>query len=63
MIQAEHELHQRRRSRNVGVGFVLAGLIFVVFGLTVVKVQQLGATQSFDHIVRPELLPGETASQ
>ena len=63
MIQAEHELHRRRRSRNVGVGFVLAGVILVVFGLTVVKVQQLGAAQSFDHAVRPELLPGETASR
>ena len=61
MIHAEHELHQRRRSRNVGLGLVLAGLIFVVFGLTVAKVQQLGAMQSFDHVVRPELLPGETA--
>lgn len=63
MIQAEHELHRRRRSRNVGVGLVLAGLILVVFGLTVVKVQQLGAAQSFDHVVRPALLPGETAPQ
>ena len=58
-IQAEHELHRRRRSRNMGLGLVLAGLIAVVFGLTVAKVQQLGAAQSFDHVVRPELLPGE----
>ena len=58
-IQVEHELHRRRRSRNVGLGLVLVGFIAVVFGLTVVKVQELGATQSFDHVVRPELLPGE----
>ncbi len=60
-LQVEHELHRRRRSRNVGLGLVLVGLIGIVFGLTVVKVQQLGATQSFDHVVRPELLPGEEA--
>ncbi|WOI55680.1 hypothetical protein [Palleronia sp. LCG004] len=60
-IQAEHELHKRRKSRNIGLGLVLAGLIAIVFGLTVVKVQQLGAVQGFDHVVRPELLPGEEA--
>ncbi|SPJ24776.1 hypothetical protein PAA8504_02614 [Palleronia abyssalis] len=61
MIRAEHEIHQRRRSRNIGLGIVLVGFIAIVFGLTVVKVQQLGAVQGFDHVVRPELLPGEEA--
>jgi len=37
-IKAEHELHKRRFSRNLGVGLTLAFLIAVVFGLTVVKV-------------------------
>lgn len=37
-IRVEHELHKRRFSRNLGVGLTLAFLIFVVFGLTVVKV-------------------------
>jgi len=61
MIRAEHEIHQRRRSRNIGLGIVLVGFIAIVFGLTVVKVQQLGAVQGFDHVVRLELLPGEEA--
>lgn len=61
MIQAEHELHTRRRSRNRGVGLVLIAFIAIVFGLTVVKVRQLGAVQGFDHVVRPEILPGEEA--
>jgi hypothetical protein len=34
----EHELHVRRRGRNIGVGLVLAAVIAIVFGLTVVKV-------------------------
>jgi len=33
-----HEIHQRRFGRNLGVALVLAAFIFVVFGLTVVKV-------------------------
>lgn len=55
-IRAEHEIHGRRKSRNVGVALVLVAFISVVFGLTVVKVQQLGAVQGFDHVLRPELL-------
>ncbi len=58
-IKAEHEIHSRRKSRNIGVGLVLVGFIAVVFGLTVVKVQQIGAVQGFDHVVRPELVPDE----
>ena len=33
-----HELHKRRFSRNLGLGIVLAGLVALIFGLTVVKV-------------------------
>jgi hypothetical protein len=36
----EHELHRRRRGRNVGVGVVLAVFISIIFGLTVVKVSR-----------------------
>ncbi len=56
-FKATHELHDRRLGRNLGVGLVLAALIAVVFGLTVVKVTSGGAVQGFDHVMRPELLP------
>ena len=59
MIRATHELHDRRRSRNVGLLIVLIAFIGIVFGLTVVKVKQLGAVQGFDHVVRPEMLPAD----
>ncbi|TDL76298.1 hypothetical protein E2L08_13735 [Palleronia sediminis] len=62
-LQTLHDMHIRRRSRNIGLGLVLVGFIGIVFGLTVVKVQQLGATQAFDHVLRPELLPGEVAPE
>ncbi len=38
-LAREHELHRRRYSRNAGLGLVLAGLVVLIFGLTVVKVR------------------------
>ncbi len=55
MIRATHELHERRKSRNVGLGLTLVGLVAVVFGLTVVKVTRGDPMQGFDHVARPEL--------
>ena len=37
-LKVEHELHQRRKGRNVGVGLLLVGFIALVFALTFVKV-------------------------
>lgn len=64
-IEVEHELHRRRRGRNLGVGLVLVALVAIVFGLTVVKVLNLGnarAFEGYDHVVRPgmELPAGAT---
>ena len=56
-LKATHELHQRRLSRNIGVGLTLVALIAVVFGLTVVKVTRGDPMQGFDHVVRPEMEP------
>lgn len=39
-LRTPHELHERRAGRNIGVGLVLAALVAIVFGLTVVKVQR-----------------------
>jgi len=63
-LKVEHEIHQRRLGKNVGVGILLAGFIALVFGLTVVKVIQLGETAAFertDHVVRPQIIPQEGA--
>jgi len=40
-IKVEHEIHQRRRSRNTGLGVTLAVFVALVFGLTVVKVTNI----------------------
>lgn len=39
-IRTEHELHARRRGRNVGVGLLLAGFVVLVLALTVAKVTE-----------------------
>jgi hypothetical protein len=48
-IQVEHELHTRRRGRNLGVGLVLVAFVAIVFGLTVVKVTNLGPVPVAPH--------------
>lgn len=40
MIAHEHALHQRRWTRNLGLGLLLAAFVLLVFGLTVVKVSR-----------------------
>ena len=65
-IQVEHELHTRRKGRNYGVGLLLLSFIALVFGLTVVKVLQLGDVsqfETFDHVARPQIIPEEGASE
>jgi hypothetical protein len=65
-LHVEHEIHQRRKGRNFGVGIILIGFIGIVFGLTVVKVIQLGDAkqfEKFDHVARPQLIPQEGANE
>jgi hypothetical protein len=62
VIRVEHELHGRRRGRNVGVGLLLVGFVAIIFGLTVVKVLNLTDIrqfESFDHVARPQLVPDD----
>jgi uncharacterized membrane protein len=36
-----HDLHKRRKSRNVGLGLVLGLFVVLIVGLTIVKVSTL----------------------
>lgn len=59
-IRVEHEIHQRRKGRNIGVGLILVAFAAIVFGLTVVKVLNLGdirQLEAFDHVYRPQMDP------
>ncbi len=69
-IKVEHELHGRRRGRNLWLGAILLAFVAMVFGLTVVKVQngQGAALQGYDHAVQVTLEPapatdGETTTE
>ncbi|SFR58154.1 hypothetical protein [Litoreibacter janthinus] len=55
-LKVEHELHKRRFGRNLGVGLLLVGFVAIVFGLTVVKVQNTGFVEGYDHVARPALI-------
>ena len=37
-LRTEHELHNRRKGRNVGVGLMLAAFVVLVLALTFTKV-------------------------
>lgn len=58
-IKATHELHGRRRSRNLGVGLSLAAFALIIFGLAFVKVRTVGPIEGFDHAPRPALAERE----
>lgn len=55
--KVEHELHGRRRSRNVGLLIVLLLFVALVFGLSVVKITNGDMMQGYDHRPRPSMLP------
>ena len=54
-IRAEHELHRRRLSRNVGLGIVLVLFVALVYSLTIAKV----GTDPMDELG----VPGNVAPQ
>ncbi|GGL75923.1 hypothetical protein [Wenxinia marina] len=67
VLKVEHELHHRRRGRNLGLGLVLVGFVAIVFGLTVVKVLGLGdirVIEGADHVASPtqEIIAAERAA-
>ena len=43
-IRAEHEIHTRRKTRNIGVGLMLAAFVVLVMAITVAKVTGDGFT-------------------
>ncbi|MFT6676294.1 MAG: hypothetical protein ACJAVM_002497 [Sulfitobacter sp.] len=45
-IRAEHELHNRRKGRNIGVGLMLGAFVILVMVLTFVKITQTDFTSA-----------------
>lgn len=45
IVKQEHDLHRRRRGRNIALGAVLLGFVALVFAVTIVKLSS-GQVQS-----------------
>lgn len=58
----EHELHNRRWGRNLGVGLALAAFAALVFGLTIVKMSNGNRMQAYDHSYRVTIDPDTVAA-
>ncbi len=50
-FRPDHEMHKRRFGRNLGVGLALALFIAIIFGLTVVKVTEIGKVDGFEKAI------------
>ena len=54
-----HEIYARRRSRNRGLGLVLAAFVVLVFAVTLVKLGEGGEVRGFDHSYESMPLAGD----
>jgi hypothetical protein len=59
-LNQEHDLHRRRRSRNLAVGGVLLAFAVLVFAITIAKMTDGQMMEAFDHTLRPSLVTEET---
>ena len=55
-ITKDHELHRRRFGRNLGLGLSLGAFVVIVFGLTIVKIENGESMAGFHHGYRPSLV-------
>ena len=58
-ISKEHELHSRRKSRNLFVSLALVAFVFLVFAITIAKLQNGQLLEGFDHSYRSSLIKAE----
>lgn len=57
-IRVEHEIHTRRKGRNVGVGLMLGGFVVLVMVLTFVKITQTDFSRAMGTANRPAAAEG-----
>jgi hypothetical protein len=53
-----HEIYGRRRSRNLGLGLVLAAFALLTFSVTIVKLKEGQEMQGLDQPLRSEAPAG-----
>ena len=61
-LHVEHDLHRRRRGRNIGLAVMLVLFVALVFGLSIVKIGQGDMMEAFDHQPRASMLPLDPAA-
>lgn len=59
MITRDHELHIRRKGRNIWLGLILGGFVVLIFAVTIVKMMNGAGMEAFDHQIRPGLTADE----
>lgn len=58
-LRQQHEMHERRKSRNYTVLALLLGFIVLIFAVTYVKMSGGSMMEGFDHTFRASALPIE----
>jgi hypothetical protein len=58
-IHPEHELHTRRKGRNMALGLILGGFVALIFAVSIVKLSQ----QQSEDIYAPNYVPNVEASE
>ncbi len=56
-----HEIYTRRKGRNLALGGVLAGVVLMIFAVTIVKLADGVEIRGFDHTF--ETTPGGIVSE
>ncbi len=54
-LTKQSELHRRRDGRNKMVALCLVAFMALLVALSLTKLRTSGATEGFDHVVRPAL--------
>ena len=55
----DHEIHARRKDRNLTLGLILGGFVALVFAVTVVKLSSGQMIEGYDHGPRDSITVSE----
>ncbi|MEL6128236.1 MAG: hypothetical protein AAGJ92_07000 [Pseudomonadota bacterium] len=56
LARDDHEIYRRRKARNYAVLIGALSFAALIFGVTIVKMQNGASMEGFDHQFRPSLL-------
>ena len=56
MKNQETQVYKSKTASNVGLGLILIAFVILIFSVTIVKLSNGNTIQSFDHVLRPEMI-------